>query len=137
MATLVGTGAKMYRGDAASPEVFTEITQLRSASSVGASRSLIDVTHCSSTQRTYKLALKDGDELSFTHLYDPDDTAQSGLFTDMNNGTSRNFRLDLSDSPATQVAFTGLVVGWNIDNNLETEVPLNYRVKVTSGPTYT
>lgn len=124
---------RLLRGDGAASEVFTDVPGIRAMGTVGASRSLIDVTHLQSTAREYKLALKDGQEMTFEALYDPSDTQQTGLKTDLNNGTRRNFQIHLNDdqSPNTIVSFTGLVTAWNFEVQLDNVYVLNFTLKPT------
>lgn len=136
MAYLDTQGTVFARGDGASPEVFTAVGQVTSITSAGQSRALIDVTTLDSTSRQYKLAIKDGQEMTLAIQYDSASTSQTGLRTDMVNGTTRNFRLTLTDSPATTIDFAGLVTNWTQDFEIDGVVSLNVTIKPTGDLTY-
>jgi hypothetical protein len=137
LATYVADGTTFARGDGASPEVFTAINQVTDVGTVGSDRGLIDVTNLSSTAREYKKAIKDGQELTLTINYDPDDTGHSGLRTDNDAEVSRNYRVTFSDSPAQTVTFAGLVTNWSVGNIvIDNVLTLSVTVKPTGDLTF-
>lgn len=137
MATYVADGTTIARGDGASPEVFTALTQVTSIGSVGQERGLIDVTNLSSTAREYKKAIKDGQEMQIVMQYDPDDTGHAGLRTDNNAETARNFRVTFTDSPAQTVTFAALVTNWTISSiEIDNVLMLNVTLKPTGDLTF-
>lgn len=125
-------GTKFQRGDGASPEVFTDIPLLTRIAGAGASRGLIDTTNLASLAREYRMALKDGREINIDAQYDPDDLQQAGLKADLDAGTRRNFRMILTDtSPSEQWNFTGLVMDWNVDVDIDNVYILHITIKPT------
>lgn len=137
MATIDTQGIALKRGDAASPEVFTIIGQITGIRDAGKSRALIDITNLDSTSREWKLAIKDGKEINFTAQYDPADAPQTGLSTDLDNGTIRNFSLTLTDSPATVWTFAALVIEWATNYEIDNVGELNVTIKPTGDITIT
>ena len=137
MATIDTQGATFQRGDAASPEIFTTVSQLVNIGEVGVERSLIDTTNLASTLREYKGAIPDGAEIQLDFQYDSDETGQSGLKTDLDANTVRNYRINIQDSPVAVFAFSGLVISWQISNPIDNVVPLSVRVKITGTLTIT
>ena len=135
--TVTTQGTTFQRGDAASPEVFTTVTQLINVGEVGVERALIDITNLSSTLRQYKGAIPDGSEIDLDFHYDGVELAQAGLKTDLDNNTSRNFRINIQDSPVKVFAFTGLVIAWKIGAPIDAVVPLTVRIKITTSLTIT
>ncbi len=135
MATIDTQAAVLGAGNAASPEVFTTIAQLVNIGEVGVERSLIDTTNLASTIREYKGAIPDGTEVDFDFQYDPDNAQQTALKTRLDANTTINYRVTLSDSPATTFTFAGLVVSWKISNPIDNIVPLAVRIKVTGSLT--
>src|SRR4051812_16295477 len=96
----IGYGAKLKRGDGASPEGFTTLAEVRKISGVGSKRGLVDFTNLDSplTSMEYKLAMKDGLEFSAECNWIPDNTTQDqsvGMIADHDNGTVRNFKITL------------------------------------------
>lgn len=130
---------RLLRGDGGGSEVFTDVPGLRSMGTVGASRSLIDVTHLQSSAREYRLALKDGQEMTFEALYDPTNAQHQGLKSDLDNGVRRNFQMELNDdaSPNTMVSFTALVTNWTFSVELDNVYVLNFTLKPTGDLTIT
>jgi hypothetical protein len=124
-------GTKILRGDGGSPEVFTEIPLVKSIDPVGFSRSLIDTTHLASTAREYRMALKDGQEIDVECFYDPKDATHAGLRDDLNNGTRRNFKIVLTDTPPTEISFTALVMNWSLGAPIDNVYPLKFKLKPT------
>ena len=131
MATIDTQGATFQRGDGASPEIFTTVTQLVNIGEVGVERSLIDVTNLASTIREFKGAIPDGAEIQLDFQYDSDDAGQTGLKTDLDANTVINYRINIQDSPVAVFAFQGLVIAWQISNPIDNVVPLSVRVKIT------
>jgi hypothetical protein len=137
MTRYVADGTKIARGDGASPEVFTDVPQVTSITPVGQERSLIDVTNLDSAAREYMKAIKDGQEINIEAQYDPDNAVHSGLRTDLNAETSRNFRVTFTDSPAQTVSFAGMVTNWSIvDISIDNVLTLNVTIKPTGDLTF-
>ena len=135
MGTIDTQGALFKRGDGSSPESFTTISQLVNIGEVGVERSLIDVTNLASTIREYKGAIPDGAEIDLDFQYDSDDAQQTGLKTDLDANTVRNFTITIQDSPIALFSFAGLVTSWKIANPIDNVVPLTVRVKITGSLT--
>ena len=131
MAVIDTQGATFQRGDGASPEIFTTVTQLVNIGEVGVERSLIDVTNLASTIREFKGAIPDGAEIQLDFQYDSDEAGQTGLKTDLDANTVRNYRINIQDSSVAVFAFSGLVTSWQISNPIDNVVPLSVRVKIT------
>lgn len=130
-------GTTLGRGDGSSPESYTTVGQVVSITSIGQSRSLIDVTNLASTAREYKMAIKDGLELSFTIQYDPTDTQQTGLRSDMDNATVRSFQITFADdSPSATATFNALVTNWSLDAEIDQVVQGTVTLKPTGDFTW-
>ena len=138
MTTIDSQGAVLQRQNTAlSPVAYVAVGQIVNIGEVGVERALIDVTNLASTLREYKGAIPDGSEIDFDFQYDPDDAEQTGLKTDLDNNTVRLFKVLLSDSPATDFSFSGLVISWKISNPVDQVVPLTVRIKLTTTLTIT
>jgi len=132
MATIDTQGATFERQNTAlSPVAYVAVSQLVNIGEVGVERSLIDVTNLASSIREYKGAIPDGAEIDLDFQYDSDDVEQTGLKTDLDNNTVRNFRINIQDSPVAVFTFAGLVTSWKIANPIDNVVPLTVRVKIT------
>lgn len=120
-------------GDGVSPGDYLPFC-VNSIDPVGYTRTLVDVTTLCSTAHEYRLALKDGQEISIEAFYDPDDAVQASLRTALDNGTEKAFKITLSDdSPATEITFSALVTTWNIGAAVDGVYPLRIVIKPT-GP---
>lgn len=136
----IGYGAKLKRGNAASPQVFTAVAEVRKISGVGSKRGLIDFTNLDSplTSMEYKLAMKDGLEFSAECNWIPDSTTQdqsAGMVADHDNGTVRDFQITLPAALGSKkISFSALVLGWTIaEINPQGAVLITFNGKFT-GP---
>ena len=136
MATLETQAVVFAREDTLiSPVAYIAVPQVVNIGEVGSERSLIDVTNLASTLREYAVAIPDGAEIDIDLQYGGiADLVQGALKTDLDNGTVRNFRVTLTDSPATTWTFAGLVTSFKIGVPIDSVVPLTVRIKITDSP---
>ena len=134
MPTVDTQGVVFAREDTTlSPIAFVTVPQLVNIGDVGVERALIDVTNLASTLREYKVAIPDGAEIDFDFQYGGvTDLVQKALKTDLDAGTVRNFKVTLTDSPATVWSFSGLVTAFRIGVPIDQVVPLTVRIKITT-----
>jgi len=124
-------------GDGTSPLDYAAFC-VNSIDPVGSTRTLIDVTTLCSTVHEYRLALKDGQEINIEAFYDPDDVVQSSLRTALDNGTTKYFKITLTDdSPATEVTFSALVTAWSFAAAVDGVYPLRITLKPISDLVWT
>lgn len=109
MTTYVGNGSLLQRGDGASPEVFTTIGEVTNVDGGAESRTVINVTNLASDQIAKRPGKTDGGSITFQLNWDGGDAQQAGVKTDYDNKTERNWKLLLTDSPPTEIAFTAFV----------------------------
>lgn len=105
-------GTVIKRGDGASPEVFTTIGGINDVPSISSNKSALEDTAIGDTIRHYGYGLGEPAEITLSMFWNPDDTMQSGLITDHDNETERNFQAVMPDSPATTYDFTAIVTGY-------------------------
>lgn len=131
-------GTKFYRGDAASPEVFTQITQLSGIGPIGQDRGLIDVTNLGSSAREYKKAIKDGMEMSLRFQYDPANTGHDNLRADRDSEVAHNYKVTLpTGSPEESITFAAQCTGWQIDDlPIDGVITLTVTLKPTGDLTF-
>jgi len=132
---------QLKRGDGAGTEVFTAIPGMTSINPIGMARSLIDITNFDSALREYRLAIPDGQEIACQAWYDEADLQQKGLKDDLIAGTLRNFQMifpmKVGGVTAGKIAFTGLVMGWNIQTEIDSAQRLSFTIKPTGNLTVT
>lgn len=133
---IVSEGAVLKRGDGASPEVFTEVSEVVDFDGPGGQGSVIDVTHLKSTRREKRMGLPDEGQVTLTLNHIPTDTMQTGLRSDRANRTLRNFKLELPDSPVQTLSFSAYVLGYSISGGVDAPVRASVVLEITGEVTY-
>lgn len=125
-------GTILMRGGTAETSVdFAEVPGVTAINTVGFQRALIDVTTLRSTQREYRLAIKDGQEIGLEMWFDPENAQHQGLRSDNKTGVRRLFKILLTDSPSEEVTFAALVMNWSYNTTIDAV----YNLTVTLKPT--
>ena len=126
-------GMTIGRGDAASPEVYTTIPEVKSIDGPGGDATEIDTTDLSSTSKEFRMGLQDEGSVTLQMNWLPANTVHTGLRTDRANQTLRSFRITFTDSPASTLTFNAYVLGITISNSVDnvTEASVNLRVSGT------
>lgn len=95
-------GTLLLRGDAATPEVFTEIAEVTNISGPNWALDALDMTsHSSSGDREFVGGLIDGGEITLELNFIPTDGTQdmtTGVLADLIARTQHNYQLQFSDS---------------------------------------
>lgn len=117
-----------------SPVSYTNIGEVISFSLSG-DRTTIDTSHLSSTWREFIGGLRDGGTLDIGVAWLPANAAQSSLVTAFGTTTGLPFKITLTDSPATEVTFTGIVTGFNFGAEVDGRLQGGFAVKVTGAIT--
>lgn len=103
-------GVKIALGDGASPEVFTNIPQVVEITGLGSGEaSDIDVTDFDSTGMEFMPGLKDEGTISVKLNLDPDNAVHEDLKDLRDAQTLNNFKITLTNSPATTWTFSAYV----------------------------
>jgi len=130
-------GTVIYRGGTSGDsQDYAVIGGVTAINTVGLQRALIDVTTLASTQREYRLAIKDGQEIGLEMFYDPEDAQHNGLRDDNRLGTRRLFKIELTDSPVDTVMFEGLVMNWSYNTAIDAVYNLTITIKPTGELTF-
>ena len=134
---LESQGVQLQRGDGASPEVLTLIPQCTSISGIGGGAPAeIDVTTLDSTAKEFAMGLKDEGEISVDLVHNPNHAQHLGLRTDRDNRTLRNFRLTLTDSPATVLDFAAYVKTFAIADAVEDVQRTSMTLRISGAVTW-
>lgn len=137
----IGYGTLFKAGNAASPEVFTTVAEIRKIGSFGSKRGLVDMTNFDSLNNfmEYLLAMKDGVQMTIEANFLPTNATQSvaaGLINDHNNGTVRNFQMALP-TPMGTFSFSGLVLEWNLPSvDPQAAITVTFSIKLTGTISY-
>ena len=129
----------LYRGDGASPEVFTKVCQVFGLSGLGQVNALIDATtFCSNGSREYISGLADGQEVTIEMNYETAAAVIEAMITDVKNKAVRNFQVRVEDgSPTTRFAFSGTCLGWVLNPSVDDRNTIQFTVKISGDITIT
>jgi hypothetical protein len=134
-------GVEFQRGDGATTEVFTTVGEVVDFDGPGGEAAEIECTHLLSDAVEVMVGLPDEGNFTINCNLVPGDTAQTGLRTDRDNGTRRNFKLKLSDldggvSPTT-LAFAAYVKGFKINGQANGKIAASVTLRVSGPVTWT
>lgn len=131
MPAVTSQGVTLQRGDGASPEVFATIADITDFNSPDGELSVIDVTSLDDSYATYIAGLIDEGSVSISGHFIGTDAAQTGLRTDRAAGTLRNFKITLTDSPATVFSFAAFVQTYTTNSSTNDRVAFSATLKVS------
>lgn len=123
------------------PSVFVDVAQVRDISGPSMTQDAVEVTaRDTSKWRTFTPGLRDGGEVTFDLIYDPDLASHSatntttGLVSFLLTGTAKTFRLVMSDS--NYFSFSGIVTAFTPESPLEDAMTASCTIKVTGAVSY-
>lgn len=131
----------LKRGNAASPETFATVAQVRSITGPGISGNVVDITTHSATDpwRTKIVTLLDAGTVAFDISFIPTDATHShtsGLLADFEARTLRNWQLVFPDLTATTWAFTGYVTKFSNSEPVDGVLTASIEITITGKPTF-
>ena len=134
-------GVIFQRGDGAETEVFTKVAEIVDFDGPGGESSEIETTNLDSDGVEVMMGLKDEGNFTVNCNLVPGDTAQTGLRSDRDSGTRRNFKLLLSDtvgntSPTT-LAFAAYVKGFKINGQANGKIAASVTLRISGSVTWT
>ena len=108
---VLAKGTKLSVGDAASPEVFTQITDVVEIVVPNPEVADLETTDHDTTAitREYEPGLIEGGDLSIMYKFDPANTQQVALETDRDAGNVKNYQTEVPTSPVDQQTFSAYV----------------------------
>ncbi len=131
----IGYGTLLQLGNAASPEVFTTIAEVKSIEGFGFTLAEVDATHMESPDgyHEYVAGLKDGDTMTVTLNMIRSNAIQTKVVWDA--GLRRNFQLNFP-STLPDYDFSAIPTGWHPrgvtpDGLLEIEVNMRVAGSIT------
>jgi len=132
---LASQGMTISVGDAASPEVYTTISDNSDISGPDGSAGEIEVTDLSSTAKEFKRGLTDNGNISMTIMFIPANVQHAQLRSDFNSSTeiARNYQMTFTDSPATLWTFSAYVASLSVSNSLDGVTTANVTLRVKGG----
>ena len=132
MGNITSQGTTIGIGDAASPEVYTSISQVTSMSGPDGSTTEINVTNLSSTAQTFILGLKDEGSLSLDIIWDERDTQHALLRTKFGSGVSANYRITDAGSPQKTYTFPAYVQGLSMSSGVDEVQRATVNLRISS-----
>ena len=126
-------GVKMYVSDGGSPTSFAAIGNITGIKGPGGSASVIDVTNLDSVAKEKLMGLPDEGQVSVDLNYDPDNVQHAALRAARRNRTRMEFKIQLTDTTATNLVFFAYVLGFSMDVGVDAAVKVNMTLEV-DGP---
>jgi len=136
MSEILSQGCVLKRGDGAGPEVFTAVGQVTKFTGPGGSATVIDASNLDSTAKEKMMGLRDEGSYSFDINYDPADTQHQGLIADRAAKVLRNFKVVLSDDDDSEIAFSGFVLGFQIQGAVDDLVTASVTIEISGAVTW-
>lgn len=133
---MVTEGVVIARGDGASPEVFSTIGECTDFDGPSGQAAVIDATHFQSTAKEKIIGLPDEGQVTIGGNFIGANAQQTGLRTDRNNRTLRNFKITLTDSPATVLTFAAYVLSFAISGAVDDKIPFSATLEISGAVTY-
>lgn len=123
----------IFRGDGASPEVFTLVGEAKSLSGLGKTNELVEVTHFGSGgNREFISGLADGQEITVEVNYIQTDAPQQALINDVDTKTNRNIRVTIFDGTNTDTFdFSVTPISWVINPGLDDATTATFTLKIS------
>ena len=134
----VGTqGSTMAVGDAASPETFSTIAGIEAIPEIRDSKGQVEVTAIDDLIEQFIHGLREGSEIDLQGSLEPGNAGQTALKAVYTNKTTRNFKVTLTDSPATVITFSAKAFNWRISLPAKGRVMFACTLKLTTAVTVT
>ena len=136
MGVFRGSGTKFARGDAASPEVFSDVSDVVSVAGPGITKGEIDTTNLDSLAMESISALDNPGEIALELNWNPQDAQQVLLRSDAEGNTQGNYKVTWSDVSSTVATFKAEVMEFTINTEANDAVKASVRVKITGAITW-
>jgi predicted secreted protein len=121
---------------------YTAIAQIRDISGPSLSANAIEVTHRDGGGwKEFIAGLRDGGEITFDIMYDPDLTTHSasaagGVVTLLSAGTKNSFRISFADATATTATFDAIVTSFEPTMPMDDAQTADVTLKVSGAITW-
>lgn len=132
MAVYIGDDVTLKVGDGAGPEVFTTIGQVTNFSAP--TRLLNTVTNyfLGNDEPTITPTTYDFGQCTFSLVFDPDNAQYTGLATDRDAKTNRNFKIVVTGATADELLFSGYVLSISQSGDAEGVMTGEAQIQITS-----
>lgn len=116
-----------------SPTVWTQIPEIKDINVRTGSATVIDVSDLSSAAKEKRMGLQDEGQCTFTLMFRPGDAAHAELVAAKTDRAIRDFKLVLTDTPATEYRFSGFVLSVPIAAGVDAVIESAVTIEI-SGP---
>lgn len=127
-----------------SGSTYVDIGQVRDISGPSMTADAVEVTaRDTSKWRAFTPGLRDGGEVTFDIIYDPDVTSHSatntttGLVYFLLNGTAKTYRLVMAQSGGDLFEFSAIVTAFTPESPLEDAMTASVTLKISGAVTFT
>lgn len=136
---VTGVGTVLAVGDAASPEVFTAVTEVSNIGGPELAAEQVEVTSLDSAGgfKEFITGLKDGGSVSLESNWIKSDAMQVQMRDDVQAGTKRNYKITWSDSPPTVVDFNASVEQFSMNTEPDSPITASLTLKISGQPVWT
>jgi len=140
-ATFTGGITFKWQDTTVSPNVYTAVEEVSSLSGLGKTNPLIDATSFDSTAREYIAGLADGQELSVEcKRVHTASSVQDSVVTDVDNGTTRNFQLVITDASVSPnltktYTFAAVCLSWVVTPSFDDANMIAFTLKISGAIT--
>jgi len=135
---VLGSGAALGLGNAASPQVYTTIAEVLRCGPIGSSNSEVDVTNLDSTAKEYISGLTDGNTVDFDCNWLVGNTQQESLRTSQVAKSTINLRMTWPTSPQTYARFDLVLLGFELgETTPEAQVTASISGRITGAIAWT
>lgn len=128
-------GVTIQRGDGAATEVFATIAEITDFTTPDGELTMIDATSLDSTAMEFIAGLIDNGQVQISGHFVGGDAAQEGLRTDRASKTLRNFKITLTDDPATVFSFAAYVLSFTISGAVNDKLTFSATLKISGAVT--
>jgi len=131
---IMAAGTVFKRGDGASNEAFTALSEINSVGLPEQSRPMIDVSDLDSTAREFIPGLLDSGQVAVEMNFTRD--SYIDMKADLNSTTARNYQIVLNDTGSTTIDFSGHVqsIGGGAAGP-DDKIPVTVSIKVSGAVT--
>jgi len=136
-----GFGTLLKRGSGGAPETFATISEVKNITALNLTIETLDATSHSSAggYREWLPSFKDAGQVTAEMNFVPSDPNQNpttGLISDFDNRTLRNFEIEFPDIAGTTVSFAAYVTGFQINAPIDGILSANLTLRITGAPTW-
>ena len=125
-------GTTIAVGNGASPEVFTTIAGITDLAEIPQEHAEVEKTDIADTHEQFFQGLGIASEVTFSGNLDSTNTAQDAVRTSKGADTTKNYKITLTDSPATLLTFSARVTRVAHSGPAKDRLMFHFTLKLTT-----